>query len=166
MKPRTVTQSHVDVRARVVEATPARGGQTSRETAYRIVVGELHFAVLETITAVDVDLGGPVDENVGDIAIAQEVVERSGADGLSPQRVDKGQNGRVAVQATLGAKGVGDVGRGRFGTAVGKGAPNRLDELRRHRRHVATRSSTPVAARTFEHARPNDMRPRGSGAMP
>jgi hypothetical protein len=75
MEAGAVAQPDVDVRGGVVEATPAGGGQTLGEAAYRLLVGEADLGPLEACATVDVDLVGTVDEHVGHAGQPQERLE-------------------------------------------------------------------------------------------
>ncbi len=115
-------QPAVDVRAGVVEPTAGRDGQPLGQPAHRGLVGEPQPAGFQAGAAVDPDRGRAADQHVGGARVAQQLVERPGADELLAQQPQRGQHVEVGGDpAGLGAHRGGH--RGRRGVAAGRGQP-------------------------------------------
>ena len=117
-----VGEPAVDVRAGVVEPAAGRDGQPLGEPADGGLVGEAQPGGLEAGSAVDPDRGRAADQDVGGARVAQQLVERAGADELLAQQPQRGQHVEVGGDpAGLGPDGGGH--RGRRGVAAGRGQP-------------------------------------------
>ena len=75
----------VGVRRGVVEAATGRRGEPLGQAADGGVVGEGDGGALEPLAAVEVDLIGTVDQDVGDAGQAQQRLQRAGADDVAAQ---------------------------------------------------------------------------------
>jgi len=75
-----------------LEAAAVVSAEVSARTADLAIVAETYFGQLKTSAAINPDLCGPVHEHVGDAGLAQQRLERAGADQFVAQRLDGGQH--------------------------------------------------------------------------
>ncbi len=80
---RAVRKDRVYKRRRIVKSPASRGGQSLGKPTHGDIVGEADRRTLESATAIEPDLVGPIDEHVGDARQPEERLERSGARKLS-----------------------------------------------------------------------------------
>jgi hypothetical protein len=108
MEARAVAETRVDPRAGIVEAAPGLGGEPLRQAAHGLLVGEPHGGPLETAPAIEVDLVGPVDEDVGHAGGGQQRIEQPGPSGLTAELIDEREDRATAGHVMLRAEGSGD----------------------------------------------------------
>jgi hypothetical protein len=126
-------QPGVDERLRVVEPPPADEGETLREAADGVFVGEGHLGAAKTAVAVEPDLVRRGDEDVGRAGRAEQGIERAGADELLAHQAQGLKDIRVADDAAgLLADGLGHFGGRDFRATAGKAAADPVDEVGRH----------------------------------
>jgi hypothetical protein len=122
-----------------------------RQAAYGGVVGEPHGGPLQTVSPVDPDLTGAVDEHVGYALQPQQRLERPGTDHVAAQGVVHGEHGRVPHRAALLAECPGHQLRGQRRSLAGESLPDAVDHLR---------GQAGVAAHT-RRGLPHETRPCG-----
>ncbi len=123
-------QPGVDEWLGVVEPAPAAEGEPLSEAADGVLVGKGDVGAAEAAVAVEPDLVGCGDEDVGGAGRAEEGVERAGADELLAHEVEGVEDVRVADDAAgLFADGSRDLGRGDLGAAAGQPAADAVDEV-------------------------------------
>jgi len=83
MEPDTAGQQPVNIRAGVIESSTRDPGQSHRESTDGLLVTHLDADTGEPVTAVDPDAGPRVDQDVGDLWVGQQRLERPGPENLS-----------------------------------------------------------------------------------
>ena len=111
-------QAGVGVRGGVVQASAGHGGQALGQAAYGGLVGEAYGGQAKALAGVDPHLAGAVDQDVRDVRVAQQRVQRAGAHQVGAYLVGEGQHLRVAEDSALRAEGRGHVRRGRGGAGA------------------------------------------------
>jgi hypothetical protein len=96
MEARAVGEPDVDMRDGVVEPAATGRSQPLGESAHGGVVGERDVRALEPRAAVEVDLVGAVDQDIGDAGQPQQRLQRAGAEHVASQRLVDGQDRGIA----------------------------------------------------------------------
>src|SRR3954447_23914666 len=89
MHPSAVCESCVGIWDGIVQSTTACSDESLGETPYRLLVRDDDIGSHRSAPAVDPHWAGPVDENVGDVGVVQELLQHSCADDF----VDDGARG-------------------------------------------------------------------------
>ena len=100
----SVDKACVDIGSGVIEPAPDRSGESLGEPANLAIGAESDSGSLEPLSAVDPHGIGTIHEDIGDIALLQEDLERPGADELAPQALDERQHRLIAEDDALGAE--------------------------------------------------------------
>ncbi len=130
MEAGAVGQPDVGVRRRVVQAPTAVSGQPLSQATDGILLGEAHLGPLEAPAAVEVDLVGAVDQDVGDTRGPQQGLEGTGTDHVAPQRLVDLEHRRVADRSTRGAQRLRDPVRREVSGRSGESFAHGVDQPR------------------------------------
>ena len=160
-----VGEPAVDARARVVEAAAGRQREPLGQPPHRRLVGEAHGRSLQPRAPVHPDRAATADEDVRGARIAQQLVERTGADELLPEHPQRGEDVEVGRHpAGLRADGGRDGRRRGLAACGGEPGAHPLDEQRVHTGAAARASRRPGAGRPWPAG--SRRPPRGRVAAP
>ena len=89
MQTGSIGEPRIGERLCVIESSPARVDQPLREAPDGGLVGNENVGALKAAPAIDPDRPGTVDEDVGNPGLAQEAIQRAGADDFGGHRADR-----------------------------------------------------------------------------
>ncbi|MDQ1465393.1 MAG: hypothetical protein QOC73_2334 [Actinomycetota bacterium] len=101
MQPDAVGEPYIRAGNRVVKSTTGGRSKPNCEAPDVTLVAEPHVGGLETAAAIDPDLIGRVDEDVGNPGLAKQDLERARAEQLTAQRLDCRQHLSRTANADL-----------------------------------------------------------------
>jgi hypothetical protein len=111
VQPRSVVESYVDPRARVVESAPGSRCQALRQSADGLLIRERRRHSTQSVPSVDEDLAVTIDQHVGQRWVGQQRLQGADSTRFSAQRVDDVQDRLVAEEPAFHAESLRDVRR-------------------------------------------------------